>query len=230
MRTMDPAIVRSTFDTQIAEALDFYRALRPKLDSDSQATKLSALTLMTAATIWESFISDLFIAYINRDPSKFVLHLENALKSDMSSKQRQIQSRYAPFRSPTSIDKSTIASLVDENGNNITFPNATALKKRARLWITDANGAGIQSLSKQQLALIDLWIALRNHIAHDSERSRNALQDQVSNGALYGTGLHRQKNAIHRTGVYLKSLHQQPNGNPRVEIIVGHMQAIGLTL
>lgn len=227
---MDPARVRSSFDSQLSEAMTFYHTVRNSLNSDADITRLSASTMISVATLWESFVSDLIIAYINRDPSKFAAHLHRALKQDMSDKQKQILNRYAPYSAPRSIDRATIISLIDNDGNNITFSSAQALKKGAKRWVTDANMAGINALNEQQMSVVNLWIALRNHIAHDSERSRGALKRAVSHGALHGTGLHRAQNAIHTPGVYLKAQHRQPNGNPRIEEILQHMKNIAAAI
>ncbi|MBF9030625.1 hypothetical protein HKCCE3408_09470 [Rhodobacterales bacterium HKCCE3408] len=229
MRTMDPALVRASFNAQVTETIAFYRSTRSLLTSDGDISKLSALTMVALATTWESFLSDLFVAYINRDPSQFVTHLEYALLAGLTDKQKEIQSRYAKFNRPGSVDRATINALLDPNGNNITFPNTSELKVGATRWLSVANGAGVAAITDQQGAIIDLWIALRNHIAHDSERSREALKRAVSRGVLHGTGLHRATNAIHTPGVYLKSMHQ-PGGNPRLEVIAGHMSAIGNAL
>lgn len=230
MRTMDPARVRDSFDAQLTEAIAFYHTVKASLSSAADVTRLSASTMISAATLWESFLSDLIVAYINRDPSQFAIHLQHALNEDLTDKQKQILNRYAPYKAPTSIDRATIISLIDNDGNNITFSNAQALKKGAKRWISTANLAGINALTGQQMAIINLWIALRNHIAHDSERSKVALQRAVSHGALHGTGLHRAQNAIHTPGVYLKSKHRQPIGNPRIEEILGHMQQIATAI
>ena len=227
---MDPGRVRASFDAQLGETITFYQTVKSSLKSDADITRLSAMTLISAATIWEGFLSDLIIAYINRDPTQFTIHLEHAFKEDMSDKQKEIQGRYAPFLAPTNIDRATIASLIDKDGNNVTFSNAAALKKGAKRWISTANLAGINALTSQQMAIINLWAALRNHIAHDSERSRDALKHAVSRGALHGTGLHRAQNAIHTPGVYLKSKHQQPAGNPRIEEILRHMRGIAAAI
>lgn len=230
MRTMDPARVRASFDTQLVEATNFYHTVKATLTSAADLTRLSASTLISAATLWESFLSDLVVAYINRDPSRFAIHLKEALNQDLSGKQKQILNRYAPYKAPTNIDRSTIVSLLDNDGNNITFSQSQALKKGAKRWISDANMAGINALTGQQMAIINLWIALRNHIAHDSERSKLALQKAVSHGALHGTGLHRAQNAIHAPGVYLKSKHQQAGGVPRIEEILRHMRQIAAAI
>jgi len=230
LRTMDPALVRASFDAQITDATNFYHTVKASLSSAADVTRLSALTMISAATLWESFLSDLVVAYINRDPSQFAVHLQHALNEDLSDKQKQIVNRYAPYKAPTSIDRGTILSLLDDNGNNITFSNAQTLKKGAKRWISAANIVGINALTGQQIAIINLWISLRNHIAHDSERSRSALQIAVSHGALHGTGLHRAQNAIHTPGVYLKSKHRQPVGNPRIEEILRHMQQIAAAI
>ncbi len=227
---MDPALVRTSFTDQVNDAISFYRTTRTRLSSDGDVTKLSALTLVSLATSWEGFISDLVIAYINRDPSQFGIHLENALKDGLTAKQIEIQSRYAKFSRPTNVDRATIAALLDPYGNNISFPNTLELKSAANRWLSAGNRTGIEAITDQQAAVIDLWIALRNHIAHDSERSKKALKAAVSKGVLHGTGLHRATNAIHAPGVYLKSKHQQPAGQPRIEVIANQMTVIGGSL
>lgn len=227
---MDPTRVRETFDSQIEETIAFFQTVKGFLKLDADITKLCALTMISAATTWESFLSDLIIAYINRDPSRFATHLEDTFKQDMNEKQKEIQKRYAPFSAPTNIDRASIAALIDSNGNNITFSNAAALKKGAKRWVSAANFTRINALTKKQMAIIDLWIALRNHIAHDSKRSREALKKAVSRGNLHGTGLHRKQNAIHSPGVYLKSKHKQPEGNPRIEEILRHMREIAAVI
>ena len=230
MRTMDPTRVRETFDSQMAETITFFQTVKGFLKSDADITKLCALTMISAAATWESFLSDLIIAYINRDPSRFADHLEETLKHDMNDKQKEIQKRYAPFSAPTNIDRASIAALIDSNGNNITFSNAAALKKGAKRWVSAANLDGINALTKKQMAIIDLWIALRNHIAHGSKRSRDALKQVVSRGYLRGTGLHRAQNVIRLPGVYLKSKHKQPVGNLRIEEILRHMREIAAAI
>ena len=230
MRTMNPALVKASFNSQVTEALAFYKSTRGLLTSDSEITKLSALTMVSLATSWESFVSDLFVAYINRDPSQFAEHLENALTEGLSEKQKEIQTRYAKFVRPRSVDRKTISTLIDANGNNITFSNVIDLKSGAKRWLSAESRRGIEAITDEQGAIMNLWIALRNHIAHDSERSRDALQVAVSKGVLHGTGLHRARNAIHTPGVYLKSLHRQPGGSPRIEEIAKHMRAIGNAL
>jgi hypothetical protein len=72
MRTMDPAIIHSSFQAQLVRVLGFYNSAKPHL-SDADVTILASSTLVSVATIWESFVSDLIIAYINRDPSTFAV-------------------------------------------------------------------------------------------------------------------------------------------------------------
>ena len=69
MRTMDPARVHASFDAQLTEATNFYHTVKASLSSAADVTRLSASTMISAATLWESFLSDLLVAYINRDPT-----------------------------------------------------------------------------------------------------------------------------------------------------------------
>jgi hypothetical protein len=228
MRTMDPAIIHSSFQAQLVRVLGFYNSAKPHL-SDADVTILASSTLVSAATIWESFVSDLIIAYINRDPSTFAVHLNNALSEGLTDKQKAIKNRYAKFVAPKSIDKATVTELLDGDGNNVTFSSGQTLQDGARRYVAPAHRAGIEGLTVQQLAVMNLWIALRNHIAHDSEKSRKTLKDKVSHGTLIQFGLHRAVNNVLQPGHYLKSLHQV-NGTPRIEVILNQMSAIAAAI
>jgi len=227
MRKADINGVHDSFNEQMAATMKFYSTVKGFLKrSEAYITDLSSLTMISAVTLWESFLSDLIIAYINIDPRTFSTHMENALKENLSGKQKQILNRYAPYKSPNNINRKTIISLIDNDGKNITFTNSRSLKRAARRWISPDNMAGINELSDIDIAIIDLWIALRNHIAHDSEYSNNVLKKAVSDENLFDTGLYRAQNSIRKPGAYLKAKHPQPNGTPRIEIILGHMQRI----
>ena len=206
--------------------MSFYQKARETLDAETDIQTLSSLIMVTLATSWEGFLSDLFVAYINRDSSKFINHLKNAFKEPMSEKQKHIHSLYAPFKQPRNINRTTISSLLVPNGNNITFSDCKDLKKCAQRWLSHSDQRKISALTKKQGAIINLWVALRNHIVHDSERSRKALKDAVSKRDLYRTGLHRQQNAVGTPGFYLKSNSPQLTENSRIEEIAAHMKNI----
>lgn len=229
MRKINPINVRQDFDSSIADLIAFYATVKSGLTLDKDQSFLAENTVLTAATLWESFINDLFVAYINRDSTQFAIHLKNAFEADRTVKQKQIANRFVQLSFPQHMPVQMITSLLDEVGNNVTFPSYAAMKKGARIYLGAANAATIAGLSGVQGATINLWIALRNHIAHRSARSLKAMNDALKVGALHGSGLRRDVRDVHHVGGYLKAkgAHNLP---PRVEIILGSMRAIGAAL
>jgi hypothetical protein len=190
------------------------------LTTDKDKTLLVRNTILTAATLWESFINDLFVAYINRDTSQFQVHLKNAFEADRTTKQKLIAQHFSTVSLAKHMTVDMITELLDSEGNNITFSSYDAIKKGADKYLTQAHRAGIAGLTGPQKQHINLWLALRNHIAHDSDRSYKAMNAAMAHGALINTGLQR--------GV--RKARPTPNAKPRVELVLDEMKAIAAAL
>ena len=229
MRKMRPADVRTDFDTALQDVLDFYATVKAQLASDKDKTLLVRNTLITGASLWESFVNDMFIAYINGDNAQFQIHLSNAFKANRTPKQDLIAEKFTTVTYPKHMTVELITDLIDSTGNNLTFSTYDDLKKGAAKFLTAANRAGIDGLSDARKATIDLWIALRNHIAHDSQRSYDAMNVAMAAGGLHGTGLQRGVNEVKHVGAWLKAV---PVGGvkPRIEMILDDMKATALLL
>ena len=76
--------------------------------------------------------------------------------------------------------------------------------------LTPANAAGIVGLTAPRKAIINALIAVRNQIAHRSERSLEAMKEALAKGALRNTGLQRGVNAVGRVGAFLKAQPGRP--------------------
>ncbi|MEE9906719.1 hypothetical protein LWV33_03290 [Brucella intermedia] len=135
MRKINPNEVRADFDNGLAELITFYQSAKTTLKGDKDQTILAESTILSAATLWEGFINDLFVAYINRDSTQFILHLTNAMEHDRTSKQKEIANRFSTLSFPKHLTVQVITSLLDESGNNLTFSSYAALKKGQRnIW------------------------------------------------------------------------------------------------
>jgi len=228
VRTMDPAIVKTSFWNQLSDVFGFYQRTS-LLVAAQDANILARSTLMASATLWESFISDLFVAYINRDPSRFAEHMQSALAATLSPKQAVIQQNFAKFTPPSSIPKKLILKIIDHNGSNLTFEGAKSLADGAKRYLNAQDRLPFMNLTGQQKACLNLWLAARNHIAHDSDKSRIALKDAVTDGRLNGTGLQRNQNQIINTGAYLRAA-SAPGGVTRLEVLINEMLLISTVL
>ena len=231
MRKINPTDVRTDFDSSINSLTAFYNTVKSGLTLDKDQSFLVENIVLTAATFWEGFVHDLFVAYINRDSTQFVVHLQNAFDAHRSAKQTLIASHFVQLKFTTHLSVPMITSLLDNNGNNVTFSSYDAMKNGATKYLAASNAARINGLTALEGATINLWLALRNHIAHRSKRSREAMNDALQNGALHGSPLQRGAGTkgVNHVGTYLKATGAS-SPLSRVEIILTSMKTIAAAL
>ncbi|MBS0983382.1 HEPN domain-containing protein [Gluconobacter cerinus] len=231
MRKISPTDVKADFDSSINSLTAFYNTVKSQLTLDKDQSFLVENIALTAATFWEGFVHDLFVAYINCDSTQFVTHLQNAFEANRTAKQKLIADNFVQLKFAKHLSMSMITSLLDNNGNNVTFPNYGAMKDGATKYLEASNAAKIKGLTSLQGATINLWLALRNHIAHRSERSGKAMNEALQNGGLYGSPLQRGAGTkgVKHVGAYLKATGASST-LPRVEIILTSMQTIATAL
>jgi hypothetical protein len=137
----------------------------------------------------------------------------------MSPKQKTIYTKYASLSLPKHIRKADIIELVDTVGNNISFRHFGEL-------VEAASAGRITGRTAAQKTSVNGWIAIRNHIAHRSERSGKAMNAALTKGELHGTGLGRGgPNAVNHVGSFLKSRPVSMQ-SPRVKLYLDGMSTI----
>ncbi|WP_416242999.1 HEPN domain-containing protein [Azospira sp. APE16] len=230
MRKISPDDVRDDFRQQLADLNRFHTAGCIAFASETDQSTLTEHSLLAAAVTWEGFVSDMFIAYINRDASRFKQHLANSFNVyiDASSTPKRVFEAFGSLRFPTHLNKADVLALANSMGNNITFPNFGQLEEKACSWLVAAHAAKFTALTVQQKAIINSLIALRNHIAHRSQRSLDAMNDTLAQGSLFPTGIKRLENRFHNVGAWLKSI---PVGHNRTRfaIIMNILDDVGAT-
>lgn len=225
MRKINPVDVKTDFISGLNKVQEFYEAAADALQTDSHQTLLVENTLLSVAVLWEGFLSDLIVAYINRNSSRFAHHLKDALATDQTPKQALILKHFSTVNVPFHLNKDMIIELLDSQGNNITFSTYSALADKSSSWLTSQDAEKISKLPGSDQAIMDTLIAIRNHIAHRSERSYKTMNTALSKGALHATGLKRGVKNIKHVGVYLKS---RPVGmqTPRINIFLDSLNRI----
>jgi hypothetical protein len=171
----------------------------------------------------------LLVAYINRDSNRFAVHLKDALEEGLTAKQRAIYEGYSTFSVPAHLKKSEIQELVDARGNNVTFSNFGALGDQAQRWLVKADSDRFVKRTARERAVVNALIAVRNHLAHQSERSFVAMNDALDVGALHPTGLKRGQNNIHHVGTYLKARVASKNAT-RLQIFLSELRTVATAL
>ena len=225
MRKINPADVRADFASGLADITTFYATAHAAITRDRDRTFLVESTFLSAAVLWEGFVSDLFLAYINRDATQFAQHLQNALTEALTDKPQRIFQNYASVNIPQHLTKEAIVSLIDPRGSNITFRNYDDLATGANRFLVVGHRAGITGLPAADQRTIDAVIAVRNQIAHRSRQSRTSMNNALNAGALHNSGLRRGPNEISQIGPWLKA-RPQPQQPQRIELFLSRLGAI----
>lgn len=208
MRKISPAGVKADFEAQLLALDAFYEEGLIAFATDSHKSIHTEHTLLAAAVAWEGFVSDMFIAYINRSSTRFIKHLEDSFEAHLKEAKtpKKVFEEFGSLSFPQHLSKKRVHTLANSFGNNITFPNFEELEERAKTLLNTENAQKFAGLSAQQKAVVNALIALRNHIAHRSERSLDAMNDALSKGALHPTGIKRTGNKFHNVGAWLKAV------------------------
>lgn len=230
MRKISPVGVKTDFQEQLADLVAFHNIGFPAFATEKDQSTFVEHSVLAAAVIWEGFVSDMFIAYVNRDANRFKQHLEASLAEHLTTgaTPKRVFDTFGSITFPKHLTKAQVQSLADGVGNNITFPNFKELEKKARIWLVAVHANQFTGLTGQQKAIIDALISLRNHIAHRSQRSLDAMNAALAKGALQPSGLKRRGNRFHNVGAWLKA---KPAGlqTTRFSLFMAELDGIGAT-
>jgi len=230
LRKISPNGVRDDFRSQLTAITAFYDAGLAAFGGDEHRSTLTEQSLLAVAVAWEGFVSDMFIAFINRDPTRFKQHLRDSFTEHLhtADKPKRVFEAYGSLDFPVHLKKADVQALADNVGSNITFPSFDKLEDKAGTWLIAAHEAKFAGLTPQQKAVVNAVIALRNHVAHRSQRSHDAMNEVLAVGALHPTGIRRAGNKFHNVGAWLKAT---PVGQAqaRFRTILGILDAIAAT-
>ena len=140
MRKMDPSDIRRFFSEQIDGMLAYLDRVATAL-AGSQKEKydvshLSESLFMDAIVVFEWFVFDLFLAYMNHDFAPYQADLSNRISSSINERfgsWASARTKYTPI-SHLSVDK--IADILDPHSMNLTFPNSAKMIEAAQKWIS----------------------------------------------------------------------------------------------
>lgn len=154
----------------------------------------------------------------------FFEHLKRSYEDGKSPKQRLIHEKYAKLSFPKSISSDEIIEFIDSEKRNITFSTVADLTEKVKKWISDEYLKKFIGMTKEEKAIVNLVISLRNFIAHQSEGSIIRLERDARIGLLKPCGLYNEKRGIPSYGEYLNFVHGEKT---RFEIIITHMKKLG---
>jgi hypothetical protein len=170
---------------------------------------LSEMIFHSLYVEFECFVSDLVLAYINRDPSAYQSDLFARVKDSVLLKFGDWTASRLALKAERNIKIDEIEQLIDPREFNITFKNVNDLKSKANRWICPVYSAGIAGISTVDTRLIDTTHSIRDFIAHQSVHSKasmnNMLRTVDGGSSCPNAGLGSTQN-IHNVGSFLKAL------------------------
>ena len=226
MRKIDPEGVWHDFEKQLDEQSQYYQKSWDALTDAADRKVASENYALTIGVMFEGYVNDLFFAYLNRNCSRLMEHLERSVEGTVSQvpKAKAAFEKFANFRPRKHLNKIELKEILDPEGRNTSFPNFAAIEDRAKKWLADEHRDKFTGLNAQQRAVIDAVIAIRNNLAHRSKGSLDRLNDALSHGALHPTGLKSNVYGIRQAGLYLKAKHVLNGTDTRATVLGSHLR------
>lgn len=213
MRKVDPEDVRNAFIREIEELVTYFDRVSHRLDGTPHekrdVSELAKTVFLAACVAFERFLSDLFLAYMNRDFSAYQRHLCGRIETITGKRYGEWAKRRVKFDEAKHVSVSELEEIVDGSGRNLTFYNAGQLKRSARNWLAAPHRRLLQ-LTGDDERLFDTAKAIRNFLAHQSRASKDHMDHQlaiVDDGGP-NVGLGRGVKKVNEVGAFLKAQHE----------------------
>lgn len=213
--------VKESFKEQLDELGQFFDRMVSHIqgthNEKADLSQLAQSVFLSQFVAYEVMVSDLFLSYINKDPS----HLQNNHEKRIRD---SISSRYGPaWTSMVQLDMRKVTSyvelkdLVDADGRNLSFTDVNKMKEEANKLLAPKFRERIKNLPEDDCKLLDTARTIRNYISHRSPASRarmnQLLLDLDREGLNHGLG--RTGNEVKSAGTFLKA---KIDGKPRVQL------------
>ena len=161
MRKVDPGDVTAAFVTNSTALMEYMgrtrraveymgrtrRTLLGNLHEQKDISRLASTTFLSLYVSFETFLSDLFLAYLNRDFSQYQTWLANSIDKSTEKNFGPWAARRTPFVRVKNVAVAELEVIVDPSGRNLTFSSVEVIRKKAREWLSPAYSARIQGLT-----------------------------------------------------------------------------------
>ncbi|MGC5804181.1 hypothetical protein SNK19_13010 [Ralstonia pseudosolanacearum] len=205
MRTADPQNIKTDFLEgllDVEHALDAVTASTVALKSRNLIAEYSFLG---AAVLLEGFVSDLFVACINKKSGRFVGAMSGLMTMTATDETARRAIAFAEIDISTHLTLEKIRKILDPKGWNVSFTNSADLKAKAGRWLEDPFRARFTGLSQAHSAVFDATKSVRNFLAHRSSGSLETMQLALASQTL-PAGFKRAANKVHSVGSFLDSV------------------------
>ena len=126
MRTIDPQNIKTDYLAALGDVRDTFNAANASGISATSKKLISEFSFLSASILLKGFISDLFVAYINRDNSVFVGYLLGKMSVDTGDSHAKRAKNFASISIKRHLSALEIRSVLDSRDYNITFSTVWA--------------------------------------------------------------------------------------------------------
>lgn len=176
-----PAQVVTAFQKAVVSTLDFHDDLLLAVAKHPRKKSLENMLVeqcvLGVTVLWEGFIHDLIVAYIEQRSDECVRFHRDRVTQSIKEK-NQIFLTWITINVPAVLSKTDIESMVDPKGWNITAESAAALSKLTNQ-ILPGSAARKFSLNEVDGKFVDLTISIRNYLSHHSAGSLTLMKRKL---------------------------------------------------
>ncbi len=205
MRTAAPQNIKADFLHALQDVEDTHDAIAGSTVALKSRNLVAEYSFLGAAVLLEGFVSDLFVACINRKSERFIGAMTGQMTMTATDETAKRAIAFAQIDIASHLTLDNLRKILDPRGWNVGFAGSADLKARAGQWLEDPFRARFVSLSQSHCALFDTTKAVRNFLAHRSTASLNAMQASLADANL-PPGFKRAANRVRSVGSFLDSV------------------------
>ena len=220
MNKVNPDKVKESFKDQLDELGQFFDRIASQIQgTHSEKADLSQLAqsvFLSQFVAYEVMVSDLFLSYINKDPSQLQNEYEKRIHTSISDRYGPAWTSMIQLEIRKATSYAELKELVDADGRNLSFTDANKMKEEANKLLAPKFCNKIKNIPKNDCELLDTSKAIRNYISHRSPASRTRMNKLLlkldQEGINHGLG-RRSGREVKSAGTFLKA---KIEGKPRV--------------
>lgn len=211
MNKLNPASIASSFENEMNQLLAYYdratNALRGSPTESGDISILNEQVFLSAAVSFESTLSNLYFAYINKDSSLFIAAKEQKIKGSLTETFGPWYASKISIPHSKHIKADELYPLLDPRGYNITFQNARNMVAQAKKNLLPMYASKYRAITAHQRKLADCIKYVRNYVAHHSDSSFTSMTKALSSLSTgpYASLSRNSSRRVNSVGAYLKS-------------------------
>jgi hypothetical protein len=228
MRKKNPNDVIDDFRALVSSSLATWTEMCAQISGNDLRKNASVDAFLNAAIGWESFLSDWHIAAINRDSSNFAADLQRRVGESVTSRWPGLGGRIA-LSIPKHPSLDLVREILDPEGGNLSFGARDKWRDRANRELCDPYRARVLAVTDRDHRLIRSVVAIRDCIAHRSQKASDGMNEALSNLSVADGALRRTQARVQPSGVGAYLFAATPGGR-RVERYHLRLHSIAETL